>query len=508
MPDFRVDAAFETSVDASHSKLLAWDARPTIEPRLKLQIRHSCRVRPFLPHEAEDEEATRITNALRYIDPALPIEDSLKGDFASIFDEQSTNEDVFEKFGREACDQVLRGNNSILIAYGQVGTGKTQSILGDKGLVPQSLDYLLRKNASVEAKACEVFGVGPSTNSFDLMTDSERVRTFDSATSKKINTPHCGEEFLESVQSKLHLTTNTASSRGHTIYQLETGSGWLLIVDLAGCDGQDEDGARVSINRGLRDLTTQFQMISQLGRIHKSQISTPQSELMRMLMPKLEASANMYMLYHFDPKYSMKTGSQRTMDFASSVLKCNGLSEGQVRQVQLEMVEKYLNDVRADETQLEKENKALEGKVAQMKSETDDANKNQQDLKSEIDAKAETLKALSDEQAELEKQLESAREEAEKAVERATELEEMHVRDMEEIQRLEKSNDQIKEDEKKLKEDMAQKKEDLRKRLVQAEEQEIPLHEDSKFERKELKKLKSWNCACCTYRQPKKPSSK
>eukprot|EP00493_Phyllostaurus_siculus_P003345 UN03360 len=46
----------------------------------------------------------------------------------------------------------------IMIAYGQVGSGKTQSILGENGLLPQSIKYMLEKNGALKVSAQEVFG--------------------------------------------------------------------------------------------------------------------------------------------------------------------------------------------------------------------------------------------------------------------------------------------------------------------------------------------------------------
>jgi hypothetical protein len=77
-----------------------------------------------------------------------------------IFEESSTQEEVFERVGRTQVDKALSGFHGSIFAYGQTGTGKTYTMLGpdggrgdlsnpetsrDVGLIPRVLHYLFKK---------------------------------------------------------------------------------------------------------------------------------------------------------------------------------------------------------------------------------------------------------------------------------------------------------------------------------------------------------------------------
>lgn len=58
--------------------------------------------------------------------------------------------DVFEKTGKSVVDSVLKGYNGTIFAYGQTGTGKTFTMVGDfqdesqRGVIPRSFEYLFK----------------------------------------------------------------------------------------------------------------------------------------------------------------------------------------------------------------------------------------------------------------------------------------------------------------------------------------------------------------------------
>ena len=77
-----------------------------------------------------------------------------------IFEESSTQEEVFERVGRTQVDKALSGFHGSIFAYGQTGTGKTYTMLGpdggrgdlsnpetsrDVGLIPRVLHYLFER---------------------------------------------------------------------------------------------------------------------------------------------------------------------------------------------------------------------------------------------------------------------------------------------------------------------------------------------------------------------------
>jgi hypothetical protein len=71
--------------------------------------------------------------------------------FDSLMDDQISQEEVYEGSGRRVVDSVIDGFNGTIFAYGQTGTGKTFTMLGDylsksttenAGIIPRSLEQI------------------------------------------------------------------------------------------------------------------------------------------------------------------------------------------------------------------------------------------------------------------------------------------------------------------------------------------------------------------------------
>jgi hypothetical protein len=67
-----------------------------------------------------------------------------------VFDEQSSNAEVFERVCPDLIEQSLKGRNICILAYGQTSTGKSHTILGEEanpGLIPRCIDEYFRRLA-------------------------------------------------------------------------------------------------------------------------------------------------------------------------------------------------------------------------------------------------------------------------------------------------------------------------------------------------------------------------
>jgi len=68
--------------------------------------------------------------------------------FNGILPQQTQQEEVFDKVGRQAVSNALDGFNSTIFAYGQTGSGKTFTITGgseryvDRGIIPRALSMI------------------------------------------------------------------------------------------------------------------------------------------------------------------------------------------------------------------------------------------------------------------------------------------------------------------------------------------------------------------------------
>lgn len=76
--------------------------------------------------------------------------------FDSLFNEDVSQEQVYETAGRRVVDSVLKGFNGTIFAYGQTGTGKTFTMLGDylskgsndskMGIIPRALTQIFSES--------------------------------------------------------------------------------------------------------------------------------------------------------------------------------------------------------------------------------------------------------------------------------------------------------------------------------------------------------------------------
>jgi ATP-dependent RNA circularization protein (DNA/RNA ligase family) len=68
--------------------------------------------------------------------------------FDHVFDENSTQQEVFENTTKFLIDDVLNGYNATVFAYGATGCGKTYTITGtakDPGIIPRTMNELFNK---------------------------------------------------------------------------------------------------------------------------------------------------------------------------------------------------------------------------------------------------------------------------------------------------------------------------------------------------------------------------
>ena len=82
--------------------------------------------------------------------------------FNDIFEQNSTQEEVFEKIGNKVISNSLEGYNSTVFCYGQTGSGKTYTMCGSKnwkerGLIPRLLVELFKRIREIKNYSYELF---------------------------------------------------------------------------------------------------------------------------------------------------------------------------------------------------------------------------------------------------------------------------------------------------------------------------------------------------------------
>jgi kinesin family protein 15 len=240
-----------------------------------------------------------------------------------IFEEESTQEEVFERIGRAQVDKAMSGFHGSIFAYGQTSTGKTYTMLGpnggrgdlsspeisrDIGLIPRILHYLFQKVRSQDDNkndnSSEQNRVQKVTVSYleiynetlrDLLNeDSEeghnlpikehkRDGPFVKGLTEKVVT--CPDEALSlmeignAARSQAKTRMNDTSSRSHAVFTIRvdgqmcsaTADGRrrkftskMNLVDLAGSERQRNTGAE---GKRLREGSAINKSLSVLGTV-------------------------------------------------------------------------------------------------------------------------------------------------------------------------------------------------------------------------------------------------
>lgn len=106
----------------------------------------SCAIMEYLGAEVSEYERQRDIDS----NPHLCVWQSFT--FDHVYDQHSTQENVYECTAKPAVWSVLEGYNATILAYGQTGTGKTYTMEGFKysagdpqrGIVPRSMEEIFR----------------------------------------------------------------------------------------------------------------------------------------------------------------------------------------------------------------------------------------------------------------------------------------------------------------------------------------------------------------------------
>merc|ERR1740123_770262 len=108
--------------------------------------------------------------------------------FDEIYDRNMSTKQTFNGFAKQLCDKLLKtGCNSMIFAYGQSGSGKTFSLVGnpldkqsENGILSLSIEYLMKsdKVSKCFISAKEIYS-----------TNAKKIEIFDLFDRKNITAP-------------------------------------------------------------------------------------------------------------------------------------------------------------------------------------------------------------------------------------------------------------------------------------------------------------------------------
>ncbi|XP_018410942.1 PREDICTED: kinesin-like protein KIF19 [Nanorana parkeri] len=329
------------------------------------QITVALRIRPF--NQVETERGVQCITyklgeqILLLKDPSGGSEDFLRAKrsrdrtfvFDAVFDQDATQEHVYESTTKNLVDGIIRGYNATVFAYGPTGTGKTYTMLGmdcESGIYIQTLNDLFKAikdngksmECSVSLSYLEIY----NETIRDLLSPSGVLDLRDDSKGN-IQIPGITEFFPSNVEEAMALVqrgnkhrtqeptaANKTSSRSHAILQVlvkknsklknqdEARLGKLLLIDLAGSERASQTqnlGKRMKegahINRSLLALGNCITALSERGS--HAHVNYRDSKLTRLLKDALSGNSRTVMIAHVSPSIAAYDETRTTLIYAS-----------------------------------------------------------------------------------------------------------------------------------------------------------------------------------------------
>ncbi|CAG0879733.1 unnamed protein product [Darwinula stevensoni] len=310
-----------------------------MESECTIRVDTSVRIRPLLKAELNEKTCLDVAD-----DSTVQV-NSKSFRVTKVFDDSSTQEDVFSWSKYIVQDFVKEKKQGIVLAYGQTGTGKTYTLgtdpqISEKGLIRLAIDELFNlikepKNPHPTVKVAfldiyleEVRDLLATGNSCRVRESESKVFHVEGLKEIEVFQARDAVELLyKGCRQRSFRATNknAASSRSHAIFTLimENPNGeriQLWFVDLAGsedvgrsevssCSKQWKEGVKIN-----NSLSTLRRVIHALH--HKSHIPYRDSILTKILYGSLKHSCNIQLIASVSPCSSSVTETLSTLHFA------------------------------------------------------------------------------------------------------------------------------------------------------------------------------------------------
>jgi hypothetical protein len=319
------------------------------------KIKVVVRIRPATLNEvAHDSIQVLDKSSLTFIPPKITSfansNKKLNYSYDHVFDAESTQEEIYNAYGKPLISHILEGNNAAVFAYGATGSGKTTTMLGDdkvgKGLIWRAFEELWdaidgMPEYELKASFVEIYNEAI----YDLLSNEKDMKLLTLRRDENGNEVICGAQMvqvrnfmeinrlLEKANSKRKVEStvmNDKSSRSHAILRiiLKKNDGKtvkensLLLLDLAGSEravdskntpSQFRDAAH--INRGLLSLANCLKAMADKSSFVKFRDSL----LTRVLKDCLtNPSTETIMIANVSPSLTKHQDSFHTLEYAQT----------------------------------------------------------------------------------------------------------------------------------------------------------------------------------------------
>ena len=347
---------------------------------LRGNMRIMCRLRPFLINEIKNKKSNMETISIN--NDTILIQElnktPKKFEYDYVFDEQSTQEDIYEEVSL-LIQSMIHGNNICIMSYGQTCTGKTYTIQGNnnnKGIASRAvkeifeiIDNLIKKNNLQKNRNNFENGYSPSQvrntsyfikakinmtiieiyneQIFNLLEESTpKLNIFEDAQGNLIipdlspinisNYDEANKLFILSEKFRHTSSTefNERSSRSHCIFTFNIKltnndnniiRSTLHVIDLAGSEritkaqsnNEKIKKEALSINLSLHSLSNVlFAIANKSGHIPYRD-----SKLTHFLKDSLNDNYNIMLLLHISPNIKDLSETISTLQFGERIIK-------------------------------------------------------------------------------------------------------------------------------------------------------------------------------------------
>lgn len=318
------------------------------------RIKIAARVRPRLDHEIDDEgiQVSHMPGSLSCINVPNPRDLSQIFSFplSSCYDQNSTQEEIFERDVRPLIDVVYSGVTVTIFAYGVTSSGKTHTMQGTKaepGVIPRVVEAMFQQKASLQKSRVEL-----SVSYMEIYKDEvyDLFVNRDTAPKLPVRENDAGQVFVANltslpIQSVDEFDTiysrasrhrsvgatnlNRASSRSHAVLTLEvtmtdstaqkTLTGKMNLVDLAGSENNKltgNDPTRMAESAAInKSLSVLGQVVHALNQ-GASRIPYRNSKLTRILQDALGGSSIGLLICNIAPGVKFRQDTLNTLNFA------------------------------------------------------------------------------------------------------------------------------------------------------------------------------------------------
>ncbi|EGD72373.1 hypothetical protein PTSG_00393 [Salpingoeca rosetta] len=331
------------------------------------------RVRPRLELESGQEECVSVDpeeNTLELRDPAG---NPATYTYDKVYGPSSSQSDVYDDCVSPIVEQVCRGMNCCIFAYGQTGAGKTFTMRGDlssnenqHGIIQRSLSHLLRRlheheytDIKVKCSFLEIYNEEledlfdakskPSTrkrstrttNNLVLVDDEKRGCVCKGLKEMAVESVPQVMSLLEAAEAKARYSEtkmNKLSNRAHRIFTLivdfkryeKPVQATLTFVDLAGSEDISKSGATGLTAREAshinKSLLTLGRVINALA-CNERHIPYRDSKLTRLLSEALGGVCKTSFIACVSPCSGSNTETSSTLRYAERAMEALNISQ-------------------------------------------------------------------------------------------------------------------------------------------------------------------------------------